>query len=118
MPAPDKCREEDPLCVACDFGVVYSLYLRPPSRGGKAPPRVILKVTWEDAAAPQDSEVRSCAFELDLERERLIALGRKGNSLPVTRFPAKWFCDWARAGIKSGAELQGPLGCSHFSKRN
>jgi len=91
-----KLREEEPFAVSCDFGVVYSLFLRP-AKLSALPPRVILKVTWEDEERPEpDGETRSCTFELDLARERLIVLGRKGNSLPAERFPAKWFCDWAR----------------------
>lgn len=88
-------REEEPIGVRRDFGAIYSLYLRPPKRGAKTS-RVILKVTWEDDAEDAGAEVRSCTFEVDLERERLTALGRKGNSLPAERFPAKWFCEWAR----------------------
>ena len=90
-------REEEPVSIVYDFCAIYSLYLRPQRRGVKAPGRVILKVTWEDAESEQDDGLRSCAFEVDLERERLTALGRKGNSLPAERFPAKWFCQWARA---------------------
>jgi hypothetical protein len=89
QPASHATREEEPLCVECDFGVVYSLYQRPGKRG--APPRVILKVTWEETEAE-----RSCTFEIDLKRERLVALGRKGNSLPAERFDSAWFCAWAR----------------------
>jgi len=90
-PATHATREEEPLAVVRDFGAIYSLFLRPGKRGAN---RVILKVTWEEANAE-----RSCVFEIDLERERLVALGRKGNSLPAERFSAKWFCDWARARI-------------------
>src|SRR5438552_3336823 len=93
--AKRESREEEPIAIACDFGVVYSLYVRPTMRGTKIFRRLILKVTWENTEAPKDAEMRSCTFELDLERERLIALGRKGNSLPAERFSAKWVCDWA-----------------------
>ncbi|HYF51735.1 MAG TPA: hypothetical protein VEJ63_20130 [Planctomycetota bacterium] len=91
-----KTREEQPIAVACDFGVVYSLVLR--AGQGDGSPRVILKVTWEDEESP-NGETKSAVFELDLTRNRLIALGRKNNSLPAERFPAKWFCDWARREI-------------------
>lgn len=87
-----RTREEEPLRVVCDFGVTYRLYMRPVRRNPAAPWRAILKVSWEEAA-----ELRSCVFEIDLARERLIALGRKGNTLPAERLPAKWFCDWVRA---------------------
>jgi len=89
-------RDEEPVAVACDFCAVYSLYRRPTRRGAHTSARIILKVTWEDPASDQDG-LRSCAFEVDLERERLVALGRKGNSVPAERFPARWFCAWARA---------------------
>ncbi len=87
-------RDEEPAAVACDFSAVYSLYLRPVKRGGSV--RIILRVTWEDTASELDG-LRSCAFELELARERIVALGRKGNSMPADRLPAKWFCDWARS---------------------
>jgi len=90
-------REEEPISEFCDFGVVYSLYLRPAKNNSA--PRVILKVTWEEKDAKPNEELRSCTFDVDLDRERLIALGRKGNSLPPERFPAKWFCNWARKSI-------------------
>jgi hypothetical protein len=98
-------REEEPICEeVCDFGVIYSLVLRQSKGAGWAaraqPARLILKVSWEEHLPERESTIRSCAFELDLARERLTALGRKGNSLPVGRFPAKWFCNWARAALR------------------
>jgi hypothetical protein len=92
-------REEEPISVECDFGVVYSLYLRPPQRGSKTR-RLIVKVTWEEKDPLPDAELRSCTFELDLERELLTPLGRKGNSLPAQQFDAKWFCQWARRALR------------------
>jgi len=92
-------RDEEPVAVACDFSAVYSLYLRPVKRGGFGSTgvvRILLKVTWEDPASELDG-LRSCAFEIDLRRERVVALGRKGNSMPADRLPAKWFCEWARS---------------------
>jgi hypothetical protein len=91
-----RMREEEPLAVACDFGVVYSLYLRPAKSGA----RIILKVTWEETGGPADPDgTRSSTFEVDLKRNRLIAQGRKGHALPADRFPAQWFCDWARRAV-------------------
>jgi hypothetical protein len=91
-------REEEPIATACDFGVIYSLYSRPQSRASAAP-RLILKISWED----KKGEVQSSTFELNLERETLTALGRKGNSLPPERFDPKWFCEWARRSLKASA---------------
>jgi hypothetical protein len=96
-------REEDPICETCDFGVIYSLILRPAKGAGwvnAKPPRLILKVSWEELLPSCETETRACTFELDLAREKLMSLGRKGNSLPAERFPAKWFCDWARQALK------------------
>lgn len=94
-----RMREEEPLSVACDFGVMYSLYLRPAKKSGT---RIILKVTWEENDGPANDGQRNATFEVDLRLNRLVALGRKGSALPVDRFPAKWFCDWARRVVGEG----------------
>lgn len=76
----------------CDFGVVYSLY----ARGGAPSRRALVKASWEEPGAGGDPVTRSCVFELDFKREKLNALGRKGNQLSAQQFPAARICAWAR----------------------
>lgn len=83
------------ISEACDFGVVYSLFLKQANRP-PLPRRVIVKVSWEvDSGAPE-TETRSSVFELNVEAGKMWALGRKGNQLPVERFSASKICAWAK----------------------
>jgi len=81
------------ISEACDFGVVYSLFLK--QAGRSVPRRVIVKISWEEETVC-DLETRSCVFELNLDVGRMWALGRKGNQLPAERFCAKRICAWAK----------------------
>ncbi len=83
------------ISEACDFGVVYSLYLKQAARTS-APRRVIVKISWEREIPDGDVETQSCVFELNVELGRMFALGRKGNQLSADRFSAKRICEWAR----------------------
>jgi len=85
------------ISESCDFGVIYSLYLK---QAGPAPRRVIVKVSWEENTACDDTETHSSVFELDLSRGTLWALGRKGNQLPADRFCAPKICAWAQRELK------------------
>ena len=103
-----RSREEEPLAELLDFGVVYSLFVRPPARGAISS-RLILKVSWEEHGTGEPggndskTEGQSCAFEIDLARERLVALGRKNHSLPPERFCAARLCRWARETLAEAA---------------
>lgn len=98
-PLPYRCRDEEPLRTVCDFGATYRLYLRAPKRGTSATPRLILKVTWQENAPQPEKETQSGTFEIDLDKNRVIALGRRGNGFPARNLPAEWFCNWARKAI-------------------
>ena len=103
-PLPYRCRDEEPLRTVCDFGAVYRLYLRAPKRGRSEDPRLILKVTWEDMGGAGEKELQSGTFEIDLPRNRVIALGRKGNGFSAKNLPADWFCRWAREALNGGPD--------------
>lgn len=81
------------ITEACDFGVVYGLYLKLAPR---TPPRPIVKISWEIERPSGEVETLSCVFEINLAQSKMWALGRKGNQLPLDRFDAKKICAWAR----------------------
>lgn len=83
------------ISEACDFGVVYSLFLKHAGRA-PAPRRVIVKISWEIDTASGEPETHSCVFELNVSTGRMWALGRKGNQLQADRFSAAKICAWAR----------------------
>jgi hypothetical protein len=83
------------ISEACDFGVVYSLFLKQAARV-LAPRRVIVKISWEIGTPSGEPETHSCVFEVNVSTGRMWALGRKGNQLPVERFCAAKICAWAR----------------------
>ena len=89
---PTRTRDDEPLAVQLDYGVAYSLYLRPPRRR-------IVKVSWEEDGAG-GAVTRACAFELDLKRTKLVLLGRKDATAPKLRYSPHWFCRWAKAALK------------------
>ena len=80
------------ISETCDFGVVYSLFLKQAAQR-----RVIVKVSWEEETGKSEPETRSSVFELNLQKRTMWALGRKGNQLPAERFCAEKICAWARA---------------------
>ena len=86
------------ISEACDFGVVYSLFLKQPNRPPlpSLPRRVIVKVSWEVESGGPEMETRSSVFELNVEAGKMWALGRKGNQLPAERFAAAKICAWAK----------------------
>ena len=85
------------IAETCDFGVVYSLYLKQPGRATpEKAPRPIVKISWEVERPGGEMETLSCVFELNLMSGRMWALGRKGNQMPAERFCAEKICAWAR----------------------
>lgn len=83
------------ISETCDFGVVYSLFLKQAGQAA-ALRRVIVKVSWEEEVPGAEAETRSSVFELNLTKGTMWALGRKGNQLPAERFCAEKICAWAR----------------------
>lgn len=83
------------ISETCDFGVVYSLFLKQAGQSA-APRRVIVKVSWEEEFPGREAETRSSVFELNLMNGTMRALGRKGNQLSAERFCVEKICTWAR----------------------
>src|SRR5580765_1854359 len=85
------------IAESCDFGVVYSLYLKQPTRAAASTsPRPIVKISWDVEHPGGEMETLSCVFELNLTTGKMWALGRKGNQLPTDHFSAEKICAWAK----------------------
>ncbi|HLX61415.1 MAG TPA: hypothetical protein VKX17_09055 [Planctomycetota bacterium] len=93
------------IAELCDFGVVYSLYVKiEKSHVHETRRRALLKISWEEElAADKEPKTRSAVFELNLEAQEMKALGRKGNQLPAAAFSAQKLCQWAARELAESA---------------